>query len=72
MSSPNYLPFQLIKRGQTFSLQSGFTLTDSWPGSTRGRSLSIPGLVGDITEMDGRSIFCDSSIELEPAVSLNS
>lgn len=42
-------------------------LTESCPGSTRGRSLRAPGLVGDITDMDGRSIFCDSK-ELEPAV----
>lgn len=42
------------------------TLTESCPGSTRGRSRSVPGLVGDITDIEGRSIFCDSN-ELEPA-----
>lgn len=42
-------------------------LTESCPGSTRGRSRRVPGLVGDITDIEGRSIFCDSK-ELEPAV----
>lgn len=41
-------------------------LTESWPGSTRGWSRRVPGLVGDITDIEGRSIFCDSK-ELEPA-----
>lgn len=43
------------------------TLTESCPGSKRGRSRRAPGLVGDMTDMEGRSIFCDSK-ELEPAV----
>lgn len=41
-------------------------LTESCPGRTKGRSLRVPGLVGDITDIEGRSIFCDSK-ELEPA-----
>lgn len=32
-------------------------LTESCPGSTRGWSLRVPGLVGDITDIEGRSIF---------------
>ena len=45
-------------------------LTESCPGRISGWSRRVPGLVGDITEMDGRSIFWDSK-ELEPAVEQN-
>lgn len=40
-------------------------LTESCPGRTCGASRRAPGLVGDITEIDGLSIFWDSK-ELEP------
>lgn len=39
--------------------------TESCPGKTCGASLRAPGLVGEITEMEGLSIFWDSK-ELEP------
>ena len=39
--------------------------TESCPGNTCGASLRAPGLVGEITEMEGLSIFWDSK-ELEP------
>lgn len=41
-------------------------LTESCPDRYWGASLSMLGLMGDVTEMDGRSIFWDSK-ELEPA-----
>lgn len=41
------------------------THTESCPGKTCGASLRAPGLVGEITEMEGLSIFWDSK-ELEP------
>lgn len=40
-------------------------LTESCPDRYWGASLSMLGLMGDVTEMDGRSIFWDSK-ELEP------
>lgn len=40
-------------------------LTESCPDRYWGASLSMLGLIGDVTEMDGRSIFWDSK-ELEP------
>jgi len=40
-------------------------LTESCPGRTCGASRRAPGLVGDITEIEGLSIFWDSK-ELEP------
>lgn len=40
-------------------------LTESCPGRTWGASRRAPGLVGDITEIEGLSIFWDSK-ELEP------
>lgn len=41
------------------------SLTESCPDRYWGASLSMLGLMGDVTEMDGRSIFWDSK-ELEP------
>ncbi|GAA6067845.1 uncharacterized [Tachysurus ichikawai] len=40
-------------------------LTESCPDKYCGASRSMPGLMGDVMDMDGRSIFCDSN-ELEP------
>lgn len=41
-------------------------LTESCPDKYCGASRSMPGLMGDVMDMDGRSIFCDSN-ELEPS-----
>lgn len=39
--------------------------TESCPDRNWGTSRNIPGLMGDVTDMEGRSIFWDSK-ELEP------
>lgn len=44
--------------------------TESCPGKTCGASFRAPGLVGEITEMEGLSIFWDSK-ELEPKMIKN-
>lgn len=41
--------------------------TESCPDKNCGTSLNMPGLIGEVTEIEGRSIFWDSK-ELEPAI----
>lgn len=42
-----------------------FVHTESCPDKNCGTSLNMPGLMGEVTEIEGRSIFWDSK-ELEP------
>lgn len=41
--------------------------TESCPDKNCGTSLNMPGLIGEVTEIEGRSIFWDSN-ELEPVI----
>lgn len=41
--------------------------TESCPDKNCGTSLNMPGLIREVTEIEGRSIFWDSN-ELEPVI----
>ena len=57
----HFAPTESIQKSDTC-----WVLTESCPDKYWGASRSMPGLMGDVTDMDGRSIFCDSN-ELEPS-----